>query len=313
MFASLAVMILFPNLGYSAGYSTGLGGDDGSAWRGAFIQKNALGSAASFGAIFSWYSYITRTNSRFLSAATFLACIFLLAMSRSVTATMATMAAGLAAVIAWAIQSQERAPVFRSFALVALCILVMFLMVLPLTDFSPNHLPGLAGRSGTLTGRTDIWRAVAAEIRDRPLTGHGYAFWDIPSVARRNIWLSVGWTPEDAHDDWMETLLQIGLVGVLITTFIWFSAFRRSIWLIFMRHKNGTLLYFTILVSYFFQGLTETVSLPPGTGLLFWWVTSYIYIASNNRERSAAKMSTAIGGVGTGIDQPALQPAARTL
>jgi exopolysaccharide production protein ExoQ len=286
--ASLAAMVLAPDLGYYAG-----AGDYGNAWRGAFVHKNALGAAMAFGTIVSGYSYFFRANHRLLSAATFLGCLFLLVMSRSATAVIATAIASLVAITAWAVESRQRTTVFRTLALGGLTIVVFVLIVgLPLLDLNLNALSGIAGRSGTLTGRTDVWRAVWAAIRERPYFGYGYAFWDQSSVARSNIWLSLGWAPPHSHNNWLDAYLQLGVVGLGLCVFIWFTAIRRVMWLVFVRYGHGALLYLTILFACLAQSVSETIMFSPGIGSLFWIVISYIYIARVTQERLAiAKLS----------------------
>jgi exopolysaccharide production protein ExoQ len=297
--ASVAVMVLVPRLGLShqsGGYA--------DAWRGAFTHKNWLGAAMSLGLVVSSYSYITRANHRFLSGLTFLGCLFLLIMSRSATAMLSTFASGLLAIVGGAVQS-KRAPVFRMFAFIALGVAVVFLIILPLADINLNDLPRLAGRSSDLTGRTELWRAVRVAIRDRPLIGHGYGFWDHPSVARSNIWLAADWQAPHAHNTWLEAGLQLGLVGVVITAFIWLSALRRATWLVFVRYGHGALFYLIILFNCLSRSVVETVMFAPVLVSLFWLVISYIYIARVVRQRVAAGKSLSLKSTRLGGAQPA--------
>jgi exopolysaccharide production protein ExoQ len=272
--ASIIVMILVPNLGHS-----NLGGGYENAWRGAFTHKNWLGAAMSLGTVVTAYSYIERINHRFLSALTCLACLFLLVMSRSATAMIGLFASAAVAVVGGLIQSR-RTPVLRAFALIAVFVGIAILILLPLlasnVDF--NDLPSIAGRSATLTGRTDVWRAVWSAIHERSLIGHGYGFWDQPSVTRNNIRLAVNWEAPHAHNNWLDAWLQLGLVGVTLTAFIWLSALRRAISLIFARY-GGALLYLTILFNCLARSTVETVTFAPALVSLFWWVISYMYIA----------------------------------
>lgn len=283
--ASLAVMVLVPRLGFS-----NIGGDYVNAWRGAFTHKNWLGAAMSLGVIISGYSYHMRANHRFFSGITFLGCLFLLVMSRSASALISTFASMLVAIIGGVVQS-KRTPVLRAFGLIFLGGAVIVLLVLPLLDFSLSHLPRIAGRSSDLTGRTELWHAVWAAIRESPLIGHGYGFWDQPSVARSNIWLAANWEAPHAHNNWLDAALQLGLVGVVITAFIWLSALRRAMWLVFMQYGHGALLYLVILCNCLSRSVAETVTFSPALVSLFWWVISYMYIARLAHQRAAARKS----------------------
>jgi O-antigen ligase len=286
LLASLAVMVAAPHLGYS-----NIGGGYQGAWRGAFTHKNWLGSAMSFGIIVAGYSYIVRANHRLLSGVTFLGCVALLLLSRSATSLISTVAAVFVVMTGAAIQSR-RAPVLRIFALLGLGIAVLVLMALPLgvlgIDLSDviQAVPKLAGRSSDLTGRTGVWHAVWKAIGDRPFMGYGYGFWDQPSVARANIWLSADWTVPHAHNNWLDAWLQLGIVGVLITALIWIAALGRAMGLVFARYGHGALFYLTILVSCLARSAVETTTFAPALLGLFWWVIAYIYTARMARERS---------------------------
>lgn len=280
VFASLAVMILAPQYGYSE-----LVGENGTAWRGALIHKNSLGAAMSYGIIISAYALSARAGSRVLSALTFLGCVFLLSMSRSAGAIVATIVAGLIAITGASIESRQRAPVLRAFAFVGIGIAMMAMMVWMLGDFDLSSLSGVAGRSATLSGRTAIWHEVWLAVQRRPLAGYGYGFWDEPSAARDNIWLTLNWAVPQAHNNWLDAALQLGLVGLAIMVLIWLIALRRALWLILVRYRNGVLFGLTMLASLLSQSTVETVTFSPGVSALFWLVTSYLYIARMSLDR----------------------------
>jgi exopolysaccharide production protein ExoQ len=288
--ASLAVMLVVPRLGFS-----NIGGGYATAWRGAFTHKNWLGSAMSFGVVVCGYSYIVRANHRLFAGLTFLACFALLILSWSATAWVSTAVSILVFIVGGAIQS-KRAPVLRIFAFMGLGAAVVFLILLPLGIIDLDlmkQLPRLAGRSSDLTGRTAVWRAVLAAIRERPFLGHGYGFWDQPSVTRSNIWLSADWEVGHAHNNWLDAVLQTGIIGVAISAFIWLAALRRAMWLVFMRYGHGALFYLTILFGCLTRSVVETVTYAPALFAVFWWVTSYIYIARIARQRAAETRAVA--------------------
>jgi exopolysaccharide production protein ExoQ len=304
--ASVAVAVLVPRLALS-----NIGGGYQSALRGAFTHKNWLGSAMSFGVLVSGYSYAVRANRRLFSGLTFLGCLLLLVLSRSATAWISTAAAILVLAVGGAIQS-KRAPVLRVFALIGLGLAVVFLITLPLGIFDINlddllkDMPRLAGRSSDLTGRTAVWHAVWAAIRDRPFLGHGYGFWDQPSMARTNIWLAAQWEVPHSHNDWLDAGLQLGLVGVVLIAFIWLVSLRRAMWLVFVRYGHGALFFLAILFSCLTRSAAETVMFAPALFVLFWWVTIYIYIARISHLRAAAKAESheGSGGIGESHGRP---------
>jgi exopolysaccharide production protein ExoQ len=90
----------------------------------------------------------------------------------------------------------------------------VILVVLNLVVNVPEALAGLLGRDMTLTGRTDIWSAVLKEGTD-PLFGVGYySFWLGDRVARLSA--IYFYSLNEAHDTYLETYLNSGLIGVAL-------------------------------------------------------------------------------------------------
>jgi exopolysaccharide production protein ExoQ len=77
----------------------------------------------------------------------------------------------------------------------------------------------LLGRSaetadvGTLTGRTDLWKALLLYVAKRPWLGYGFdAFWTADHVEA--VTLDQGWLVSHAHSSYIENLLNLGYVGL---------------------------------------------------------------------------------------------------
>jgi len=83
-----------------------------------------------------------------------------------------------------------------------------------------SHLPWVVemlGRDGTMTGRTEIWRAVLVSIMKHPLLGYGFsAFWLSLQGESANVILALRWAVPAAHNGFLEIWLQLGFVGLLI-------------------------------------------------------------------------------------------------
>jgi O-antigen ligase len=89
-------------------------------------------------------------------------------------------------------------------------------------------------RDATFTGRTEVWEFVLDHIRQRPLTGYGFAtFWGTPEVVYGmggyEVWAN---TAGHAHNGYLDLALTIGIPGAVLAT-LWlvvlpFSDFYRS-------------------------------------------------------------------------------------
>lgn len=82
----------------------------------------------------------------------------------------------------------------------------------------------MLGRNPTLTDRTAVW-ADALALQNRPWIGMGFeSFWTGPRLDI--IWAKWWWQPNQAHNGYIETYLNLGLLGVgilgamLVATFL---------------------------------------------------------------------------------------------
>jgi exopolysaccharide production protein ExoQ len=81
------------------------------------------------------------------------------------------------------------------------------------------------GRNATLTDRTIVW-ADALALHDRPLTGQGFeSFWLGDRLDA--MWAKWAWQPIQAHNGYLETYLNLGIVGVVLLAGFIVSTFRR--------------------------------------------------------------------------------------
>lgn len=82
------------------------------------------------------------------------------------------------------------------------------------------------GRDPTLTDRTEVWLDAIA-LQSRPLTGMGFeSFW----LGARLDWMSAKWwwQPNQAHNGYIETYLNLGWIGLLLLFAFIVSTFRRA-------------------------------------------------------------------------------------
>jgi len=89
-----------------------------------------------------------------------------------------------------------------------------------------DTLIGSLGRESTMTGRTELWEDVLA-FRTNPVLGAGFeSFW----LGGRTEWLWAKhwWRPNQAHNGYLETYLNLGWVGVVLLAVCILSVFRKA-------------------------------------------------------------------------------------
>ena len=107
------------------------------------------------------------------------------------------------------------------------------------SSFGASGLLDLLGRDTTLTGRTELWQVAIDAIRDRPVLGYGYdVFWaPIGSSLRFRTSASAEWMPYGSHNGFLDTALDLGVVGeVLVIIFLVVGVWRASA--LFWRHPD---------------------------------------------------------------------------
>lgn len=88
-----------------------------------------------------------------------------------------------------------------------------------------HEVIGLLGRDPTLTDRTYVW-VDAIALQDRPIIGVGFeSFWLGPRLEA--LWAKWWWRPNQAHNGYIETYLNLGLIGVLLLLAVVVSTFRK--------------------------------------------------------------------------------------
>ncbi len=186
----------------------------GEAWHGIYRNKNGLGRAMALGMAVFVLLALDSGRDRLLYWLAAAGCLGLVIMARAAASLVVCVA--LLTLI----------PLFRALRLrltasagVWTVAALMAAIVATLVVSNAEFAFALMGRDTTLTGRTDIWAAVAASIAQRPWLGYGYnAFWQEWSGPSAAVLSAVGWETPHSHNGILDLWLDLGLVGVL--TFI---------------------------------------------------------------------------------------------
>jgi exopolysaccharide production protein ExoQ len=204
---SLAVAALDPSAGLMpAGYQDG-------ALRGIYVHRNLLAEMLTPPIV----AVLSYDFARPFAAEKRLACLLPLIggvlLTRSSTAVAAVFSAIVIAVVFAVVR---RFPLgFRTPALVLAFGGGGAALVALLTH--PGTAYALLQRDETFNGRSLIWAAVTQSIGEHPLAGHGWgATWDVGAPVRLFVEGSVNFDVPSAHNGYLDTWLQAGLVGLTL-------------------------------------------------------------------------------------------------
>ena len=191
-------------------------GETSGAWRGLWAHKNMLGAWMGVGSAAAVAAAFLQPERRTRHLVTLALCTFLLLMCRSKGMLLCwSLAMGAAAILALG----RRGPVW-AVAAVWMAGAVGTVIGL-LVAFAPDAILQALGKSPTLTGRTDIWASVMRRVSESPYVGYGFAaFWEKGSVPAEVVKKETGWMVPNAHNGWLDLLLQVGWIGVGLLAFL---------------------------------------------------------------------------------------------
>ncbi len=202
----------------------GMLGQDFPDFRGVFSQKNVLGEAMTMGALASLHGLRIRKRGRWFSLVSLVLAFSLAAMAKSATSCMAII---MFCALNFLVSLILKGGAARS---IAIGIIVLVFPVMLTTILAPDAFLELIGKDPTLTGRTDIWALVLADIFQRPGLGWGYlAFWSLDNPAAFEISQTLRWVVPQAHNGLLEILLSVGFIGALLIIFMLGRTIRLSI------------------------------------------------------------------------------------
>jgi O-antigen ligase len=209
--ASIVLLVVSPDTALMPMYSP----DASIALRGIFPHKNMAGQAMACGVLCSLHKMQADQKGRLFGAFTLLVYLAVAIFSRSGTSILTIlMLCSLSGIICLL----RRRGISRA---IAFLLLIISIPVVAIVAISLDSFFEMIGKDPTLTGRTDIWNNVVADIYQRPILGWGFqAFWSPANPAAVDIQWALGWTVPESHNGLLELLLEIGLAGTLMFVFL---------------------------------------------------------------------------------------------
>ena len=245
---SLVCVLFLPSYGISGGV------EDHGEWQGIFSYKNGLGSAMALSALVEWYLPAETRASKIVNRLALILSLVLLAFSASVTPLLALVGAVFFVGVYKLGTQRFRLPTYA----IVLAILLMIASGAAVLAGQGERVAGALGRSADLTGRTEIWKMVVSYIPERPILGYGYSgFWAGASSESAAIDSAVGESIMYSHNGYLEILLNLGAVGLLLTTgFLW-TGIRRTYHCSNHGRSNVSLWPLAFLCFFLLYNLTE--------------------------------------------------------
>jgi exopolysaccharide production protein ExoQ len=227
----LAVAFTVLQLGINPG-ETMTNSDDVAGWRGGFIHKNAMAPFMLFAGL-TIACFDRRSVRRGLGLAV---VAVLVVMSQSGTSIATGLAVLLVCVFLARIATSDQAT-GAVLAVSATATAVVAGVAIAL--FLPNLLE-FGGKDPTLTSRTEIWSGAWAAVGQQPWLGYGAgSVWTNLNIdPARSILRDLGFTVFHSHNGFLELLLLLGVIGLVLWTWLVVSTVRLG--LAHLRTQPGT-------------------------------------------------------------------------
>jgi O-antigen ligase len=146
-----------------------------------------------------------------------------LALTRSATSSVLTVIVGTFGVRLWFRSPEMR--LMHNAALAAVLLTVVFSLL-----FWPDEILLTLGRDPTLTGRIPLWEELFGSIAAQPFLGFGYSgFWNADSRRVQYLWQVITWNAPNAHNGYIDLILQLGIVGLLLYLYVFWSILKQAV------------------------------------------------------------------------------------
>ncbi|MGA7710957.1 MAG: O-antigen ligase [Rhizomicrobium sp.] len=186
------------------------------AWRGLYTHKNIAGSMGAMTAIAFLMSPRLSPGlyRKLFDIAVAVAAVAFTVMTRSKSSLgllAISLALGLVYRLAW------KKDLDRTIAVVAALLFVVVAAVFVVAD--QDAIVRLLADPAEFTGRTEIWQAEAAYIRDHPVLGAGFGtFADTGGLSPLHNYIGNSWVGavSHGHNGYLQLLVTIGSVGFLL-------------------------------------------------------------------------------------------------
>jgi len=207
-------VIAFPSVGIDALQQ--------DSWRGIFGQRNNCAAACTLFFVVGLHAKTRDMIEQLIAGSVVFLSLTFIVMSGS---RQGWILAVLAPALTYGLRFTAR---IRSLDRVAVLMLAALSTILIAYVIASNLNEVLAAmdKDPTLTQRTIIWAQVLPSILKHPFLGYGYsAFWTGLHGESMQTVLTTGWMQGQAQDGYLDTLLQLGLVGLVPLVALFFRGF----------------------------------------------------------------------------------------
>jgi len=247
-------------------------------WRGIEVQKNHLAQTSLYCLLSSvvFFSFDKKMLVKLYDGLLILISVFLIYKARSSTAILVLLMIIFVGLIFQIESIFSKFGFGRSFlALIFLFFLGFTFIFLFFSSDIFSLIPGYFGKDMTLSGRVDIWEFAWNDIEKKIILGYGFATYWIMGTPRLEIFADLfeGFKVNQAHNGFIEIMLQLGFVGLIFFLFLIAAYIYRMI-------KVNSNLAILVLVAILTLNYTESALFKVGFGVTtFYFMAAYVAVS----------------------------------
>jgi len=231
-------------------------------WRGIEVQKNLLAHSTVYCLLSSiaFFIFDRTKNSKFYNSALILLAVFIIFMARSSTNLIVIVIIVFLGFIFKIETIFDKLKIGRSITgLLFLFLLSFGVIFFVFSSEIFSLVPGYFGKDMTLSMRVPIWEYLWTEVQKQFFLGYGFGTYWIMGHSRIDIFaiLFEGFKVNEAHNGYLDIMLQLGVVGFMVFLFPIIAYIQRMLKL----NSNVAILF---LITMMTLNITETVLIKIG-------------------------------------------------
>lgn len=228
---------------------------DGRTIDDLLLRNSFMGAWALMGLITFLIELAIEKRHKYLTWVSIMLAVVTIALSGSAGIVFASVAVVLAAIVSLLAEGKDRDTRHRYYRIAWAISGTAGFIVLIFRRVVFEFL----GKSPDMTHRTDIWKSVLNLVSERPLEGWGFTGVWVPGVEPfSGLILINGIEYFQAHNSYLEMLLQLGAVGLMLFLILLTRTFIKT-WRLGVHHSHVLYLWpLLILVTQLIRGITES-------------------------------------------------------
>ena len=247
--------------------SIAMPGESHKGWGGIIGHPNQFGVIAALSAII-WHINFVRNSHKLVDVgiSTLFFALSLLTLIRTNSAT-SLMIFLVLFTVATLVELEGKLGLklrfgYKTFVCFTLAVFMTAIIAAVLLSLNLEYVLGLFGRDLTFTGRTNIWPALIDAAKQRPYVGYGLGgFWQSwRGVENPALYIVSpgGWVPPNAHNGFLDLVLETGLLGLLLFFLSYIKNLRRALLYLQVSRSSEATLILIILLLIPLMNLSET-------------------------------------------------------